>query len=151
MLVDDFLGKRGGPVFTVKPTDTLAEAARGFAEPIGGKRYSCAVVVDDDNKVVGMISLGDIVWFVGRLEERAAKLDVRNIMTEDVVTCSRDEMLEDVLKRMADRAIRHVPVIEDGKLIGLVARREAFEFLYKWAKLDADNLTEWLFTSHARY
>ena len=151
MLVEDFLGKRGGPVFTVKPTDTMSEAARGFAEPIGGKRYSCAVVVDDDDKVLGMVSLGDIVWFVGRLEERAPKLEVRNIMTEDVVSCTRGEMLEDVLKRMADRGIRHVPVIEDGKLIGLVARREAFEFLYKWAKLDADNLTEWLFTSHARY
>lgn len=151
MLVDDYLGKHGGTVFTVKPSDTMGEAARGFAEPVGGKRYSCAVVVDDAGKVVGMVSLGDIVWFVGRLEERAPKLEVRSIMTDEVIACRRDEMLEDVLKRMADKGIRHVPVIDDGKLVGLVARREALEFLYKWAKLDADNLTEWLFTSHARY
>ena len=151
MLVQEYLAKHGGPILTVKPGDTMAEAARGFSEPVGGKRYSCAVVVDDDNKVLGMLSLGDITWFVGRLEERAPKLEVRNMMTEEVVSCGRKELLEDVLKRMADGGIRHVPVIDDGKLVGLVARREALEFLYKWAKLDADNLTEWLFTSHARY
>ena len=151
MQVEEYLGKHGGPVFTVKPGDTMAEAARGFSEPIGGKKYSCAVVVEDDGTVLGMLSLGDITWFVGRLEERAPKLEVRNMMTEDVVTCGRKELLEDVLGRMAERGIRHVPVVEDGKLVGLVARREALEFLYKWAKLDAENLTDWLFTSHARY
>ncbi len=151
MQVDEYLGKQGGPVLTVKPGDTMAEAARRFSEPVGGKKYSCAVVVDDDGRVLGMLSLGDITWFVGRLEERAPKLEVRNMMTEDLVSCGRKELLEEVLGRMADRGIRHVPVVEDGKLIGLVARREALEFLYKWAKVDAENLTEWLFTSHARY
>lgn len=151
MQVEEYLGKHGRAVLTVKPTHTMAEAARGFSEPIDGKKYSCAVVVDDEEKVLGMLSLGDITWYVGRLEERAPKLEVRNMMTEDVVSCGRKELLEEVLGRMAERGIRHVPVVEDGRLIGLVARREALEFLYKWAKLDAENLTEWLFTSHARY
>jgi hypothetical protein len=42
-------------------------------------------------------------------------------------------------------------VVQDGKLIGLVARRDALEFLYQWAQVDVDHLTEWLFSSHARY
>ncbi len=151
MKVAMFLEKSGGAVLTVRPSDTIAEVARKFGEPVAGKRYSMAVVCDEDGKVQGVVSLGDITWTVGRLEDRAPKLEVHHIMTKDVVSCSRDDLLEDVLKTMAERGIRHVPVIEDGKLAGQVARREAFEFLYQWAKLDVDRLTEWLFTSHARY
>jgi CBS domain-containing protein len=72
-------------------------------------------------------------------------------MTTDVFKCGPGDVLEDVLKGMAERGVRHAPVIQDGKLYGLVARRDALEFLYQWAKVDVDHLSEWLFGSHARY
>ena len=151
MKVDSYVAQYGEQVLTVNPNNTVAEVARKFAETIGNRRYSVAVVCEEGDKVVGVVSLGDITWTVGRLEGKAPSIEAHHIMTSDVLSCTKDDMLEDVLKRMAKAGIRHMPVIENGKLAGLVARREALEFLYKWAKLDVENLTVWLFDSHARY
>lgn len=151
MKVQNYVEKYGDKVFTVSPTNTVAEVSRKFAEKIGDKQYSIAVVCEEGDKVVGIVSLGDITWTVGRLEEKAPTIEVHHIMSKDVLTCSMDDMLEDVLNRMAEHSVRHMPVVKDGKLAGLVARREALEFLYKWAKLDVDSLTDWLFTSDVRY
>ncbi|MBK8908910.1 MAG: CBS domain-containing protein [Rhodospirillales bacterium] len=151
MKVERYLGKYGGPVFTVKPDTSVAEAARRFGHPTGGKRFSVSVVVDDSERLLGIISLGDIAHALGLHEEAAAKMQVEEVMTTDVFTCRADDVLEDVLKGLAERGIRHAPVVDDGKLIGIVARREALEFLYQWAQVDVDHLTEWLFSSHARY
>jgi CBS domain-containing protein len=151
MKVERYLGKYGGPVFTVEPETTIAEASRRFGHVTGGKRFSLAVVTDSNEGVVGVISLGDIVYALGLHEEAAAKMLVKEVMTQDVFTCSPGDVLEDVLKGMAERGVRHTPVIKDGKLEGLVARRDALEFLYQWAKVDVDHLSEWLFGSHARY
>jgi CBS domain-containing protein len=151
MKVERYLGKYGGPVFTVSPETTVAETARRFGHHIEGKRYSIAVVVDGTKRVVGVVSLGDITHTLGQHEERAPHMVVKDIMTTKVHTCGPDDVVEDVLKKMAENGIRHTPVVEDGKLIGLVARRDALEFLYQWAQVDVDHLTEWLFSSHARY
>lgn len=151
MLVERYLGKYGGPVFTVSPETTIAECARRFGHMTGGKRYSVAVVVNAEDAVMGIVSLGDIVYAIGQHEGDAAKMTVADIMTPDVYTCGLDTLLEEVLRNMAERGVRHAPVVQDGKLAGLVARREALEFLYQWSQLDVDNLTGWLFSSHARY
>ncbi len=150
MKVERFLGKYGGPVFSVTPDTTVAEVARRFGHLTGGRRFSVAVVNDADGRVVGIVSLGDIAYALGQHEEAAAKMRVDEIMTRDVFTCGVDDVVEDVLKQLAERGIRHAPVVHDGKLAGLVARREALEFLYQWAQVDVDHLTEWLFSSHAR-
>ncbi len=151
MKVERYLGKYGGPVFTVSPETTVAETARRFGHHIEGKRYSVAVVVDGTQRVVGIVSLGDITHALGQHEARAPQMAVKDIMTTQVHTCDPDVIVEDVLTMMAEKGIRHAPVVQDGKLVGLVARRDALEFLYQWAQVDVDHLTEWLFSSHARY
>ena len=75
---------------------------------------------------------------------------VRDVMTTDVITCTPDDDLEDVLKRIADKGIRHVPVVQRARLAGLLVRRDALEFLYQQASLDVAHLTDWLFRSDAR-
>lgn len=151
MKVSKFLKMHGTLVLTLHPDITLAEAARRFAQTVGGRKLSMAVVCNFEDQVLGVISLGDITYALGKHEDTAAQILVRDAMTTDVIACAPDDDLEDVLKVMADKGIRHTPVIEGGKLSGLVARRDALEFLYTQTALDADNLTEWLFRSDARY
>lgn len=151
MKVSKFLKLHGMLVLTVHPDFTLAEAARRFARSVGGRRFSLAVVTTGEEQVTGVVSLGDITHALGEHEEKAAKMLVRDIMTADIASCSPDDDLENVLQRMAGSGIRHMPVLENGKLAGLVARRDALEFLYQEASLDVAHLTEWLFRSDARY
>lgn len=151
MKVSKFFKLHGMLVLTVHPDFTLAEAARRFARSVGGRRFSLAVVTNGEEQVIGVISLGDISHALGEHEDKAAGMLVRDVMTTKIESCTPDDDIEDVLKRMAGTGIRHMPVIESGKLQGIVARRDALEFLYQEASLDVANLTEWLFRSDARY
>jgi CBS domain-containing protein len=151
MKVSKLLTLHGMLVLTVSPDFTLAEAARRFAQSVGGRRFSMAVVTNADDQVEGVLSLGDIAYALGEHEAKASEMLVRSIMTTEVLTCSLDDDIETVLKTMAERGIRHMPVVQGGRLAGLVARRDALEFLYQQASLDVAHLTEWLFRSDARY
>lgn len=151
MKVSRFLHLHGTLVITVREDNTLVETARRFSQPTGGRKFSLAVVCDDTDKLMGVISLGDIAYALAQHAERAAQMLVRDVMTTDVATCAPDDSVEDVLKAMAKRGIRHVPVVADGKLAGLLARRDALEFLYQEAALDVEHLSDWLFVSEARY
>jgi CBS domain-containing protein len=151
MKISKLLKLHGMIVFTVHPDFTLAEAARRFAQPVGGRRFSAAVVTNSDDQVIGILSLGDIAHALGRNEEKAAHMLVRDVMTKEVYSCGLDDNIEDVLNIMADRGIRHMPVIDNGKLAGFLARRDALEFLYQQAALDVAHLTDYLFRSDARY
>ena len=151
MKVSKLIRLHGMLVFTVHPDNTLSETARRFANPTGGRKFSLAVVSDAQDTVVGVVSLGDITYALGQHEEGAAKMTVRDVMSTDVLTCSIDDDIEDVLKIMAERGIRHMPVVEKGRLAGLLSRRDALEFLYQQTALDMENLSDWLFISDARY
>ena len=151
MKVSKFLSLHGMVMLTAPPDFTLPEAARRFTQTVGGRRFSLAVVTDHDDQLLGVISLGDITYALGTHEEEAVNVLVRDVMTTDVVTCSPHDDLEDVLKKIADKGIRHVPVVDRDKLAGLVVRRDALEFLYQQASLDVAHLTDWLFRSDARY
>lgn len=151
MKVSKLLTMHGMLVLTVNPDFTLSEAARRFVQPVGGRRFSLAVVTNAEDQIEGVISLGDIAHALGQHEEQAAQMLVRDVMTRDALTCELDDDIEDVLRRMADAGIRHMPVAQGRRLAGLVARRDALEFLYRQASLDVAHLTEWLFRSDARY
>lgn len=151
MKVSKFIHLHGTLVMTVRPDNTLVETARRFSQPTGGRKFSLAVVCDDAEQVMGVVSLGDITNALARHGEKAASMLVRDIMTTDVSTCGPEDNVEDVLESMAKQGIRHVPVVNDDKLAGLLARRDALEFLYQQASLDVEQLSDWLFVSEARY
>lgn len=151
MKVAKFMKLHGMLVLTLHPDFNLAEASRRLAKPLGGRRFSLAIVTDVEDKVIGVLSLGDIANALGQHEESAPKMLVRDVMTRDVVCCTSDDDIEDVLQLMAKQGIRHMPVVEGNKLAGVIARRDALEFLYNQASLDAAHLTDWLFRSDARY
>lgn len=118
MLVQQILASKGDlGVITVAPGSTVQEVA-GL---LSSKRIG-AVIVSADGKVAkGIVSERDIVRELGR--RGAACLDdkVESLMTAKIVSCTRAEGTDAVLGRMTDGRFRHMPVIEDGQMVGLIS------------------------------
>jgi CBS domain-containing protein len=120
MLVHQILrakpGHLGG-VLTITPAHTVAEASRELSE----RRIGALVVSPDGSRVVGMLSERDIVREMGRRGQGCLEDRVSTIMTAEVVTCAPDDLADHVLAKMTEHRCRHVPVMRDGRLIGLIS------------------------------
>ena len=116
MRISDVLRQKGPAVATIAPDAMVHELVSNLrAHNIG------AMVVTEGETVVGIVSERDIVR---RLDERGAELlvaRVREIMTSDVVTCTPDDTVDGLAEIMTERRIRHMPVVVDGRLTGIVS------------------------------
>lgn len=149
--VQRFLDRYGHSALTVRNSDSIVDAANLFHTTVDGKKYSMAVVLDADDLVVGVLSLGDIVYALHQNREKIFSLTVADIMSKTIHAAKPSDDILALLKTMADRDIRHMPVVENGKLLGLVTRKDALEGLYDEAALELKSLTQFVFRSDARY
>ena len=117
MLVSQVIREKGGIVFTVSPGESLAEAAALLHQ----RQVGSAVVMGSGGSVVGIISERDLVRQVALLGAEALERPVSAAMTRTVIFAGPDETVDELLARMTDRRIRHLPVIKEGRLIGLVS------------------------------
>ena len=117
MNVETILAGKGRDVLTIAPDAVIADAVR----LLGAKGVGAVVVSADGKKVAGILSERDIVR--GLAEHGGALLDRRidDFMTRDVETCSGRDTDQEVLALMTERRFRHVPVVEDGELVGIVS------------------------------
>ena len=117
MTVSIILAGKGREVFTIEPNASLAAAVRLLAE----KRIGAALIVGADRRIVGIISERDIVRALA--ERGAAVLDepVSGAMTREVETCNESETIASIMERMTAGKFRHVPVVEQGRLAGIVS------------------------------
>lgn len=116
MLIAEILRSKGSDVTTVDPATSVAGLLALLAEHNIG-----AVVVAEDDEVVGIASERDVVR---RLHERGAGLltaPVREIMTAAVVTCAPGDTVDSLTVLMTEHRVRHLPVLRDGVLIGIVS------------------------------
>ena len=117
MLVEHILTEKGQNVITIEPERTLLEAARLLEE----KRVRAVVVSDAAHPVLGILSERDIVRALARKGAAAANDPVSQHMTAKVITCTRQTSINELMERMTDQRIRHVPVVENGRLDGIVS------------------------------
>lgn len=118
MLVSQILkSKADAHVMTVQPHLTVAEAA----VILGEKRIGALIVSRDGTTADGILSERDIVREVGKRGGTCLIDTVSSLMTRDPVTCSRLDTADQVLQTMTDGRFRHLPVVEDGKMIGLIS------------------------------
>jgi CBS domain-containing protein len=116
MRIADVLRNKGGAVVTVKPDATVTELLAGLAEHNIG-----AMVVVGDSGVAGIVSERDVVRQMHAHGASVLSLPVEKIMTSVVSTCSKADTLDSLTRLMTEHRVRHVPVLEDGKLIGIVS------------------------------
>jgi CBS domain-containing protein len=116
MQVENILQSKGRAVFTVTAGSTIAEAV----ELLNAKKIG-AVVVVDGKKVVGILSERDVVRHLGKDWDALASRPVSDVMTKAVVSVSRFATVADVMERMTEKRIRHMPIVDNGELVGIVS------------------------------
>ncbi len=116
MNIASILATKGGRVITIRPEQSVGEAVRVLA----GHNIGALVVVDQALTPVGILSERDIVRAAAR-SEQAFGQRVSEIMTRDVITGLPHDDLLSVANTMTDRRIRHLPVVDGGRLVGIVS------------------------------
>lgn len=116
MRIADVLRNKGAAVMTINPDATVAELLAGLAEHNIG-----AMVVSGPDGVAGIVSERDVVRALHKHGASVLARPVAKIMTPVVSTCTKSDLVDDISVLMTENRVRHVPVVENGKLLGIVS------------------------------
>lgn len=117
MIVKSIVDNKGRDVVTIEPSASLDSAAKVLAE----RRIGAVVVLGAEDRVVGILSERDIVRAISERGADAMQEPVAQVMTRKVATCTLDESIHSIMERMTAGKFRHVPVIEQGRLAGIIS------------------------------
>lgn len=117
MYVDTILKKKGDTVVTVEPGCLVSKASQILHE----NRIGAALVKDGSGKIVGILSERDIVRGVAVNQETCLAMKVSDLMTHPVISCVPTDGIDKIMELMTDRRIRHLPVMDGGKLLGIIS------------------------------
>ena len=142
MLVRDILNKKGNKVFTSSPDTLIGEIANTLVkENIG------AIVIIEKDLVVGILSERDIVrGFTEKKSVRSTK--AKELMTKNVITCNTKNTTEELLELMVKKHFRHIPVVENNKLIGIISIGDLVKDRTKRLKKEIDQLKSYVTKSY---
>ena len=140
MLVSQILKDKGDLVFTASPNDTVAKAAGLLYE----RKVGAMVVVDADGSVVGILSERDIVGGVYSHGPAVGELGVADLMTRDVVICTPDDTIETIMNGMTQRRVRHLPVMDEAQLVGIVSIGDIVKHRLELSEMEVSSLRQYV-------
>lgn len=117
MQISDILSHKGSEVVSILPSETLAAAAKKLTQ----HRIGALVVRDRLGRIVGMISERDVVIALAQRSVDALTTPVSEAMSPDVITCRPGDAVRDIMALITVKRIRHVPVCDGDRLLGLVS------------------------------
>jgi CBS domain-containing protein len=117
MTVSIILAGKGRDVVTIEPSASLAQAVRVLAE----KRIGAALILGADKRIAGIISERDIVRALAARGATVLDEPVSQTMTRKVETCNENEAVATIMERMTAGKFRHMPVVDQGRVIGVVS------------------------------
>lgn len=131
--VAKLLGGKGDAVFSVRPNDTIHSVVNTLKD----KRIGAVVVTDQNGALQGILSERDIVRRMADTPGQTLPQAVEELMTKDVKSCTPDDLLNDVLKTMTEGRFRHMPVLKDGNLCGVITIGDVVHFRLKELEYEA--------------
>ena len=140
MRINDVIRRKGGDVVTVKPDDTVARLLELLAE----HRIGALVVSVDGASIEGIVSERDVVRQLHRRGPDILSVTVSQIMTTSVETCDLDADTQDLAQQMTDRRIRHIPVVHEGRLLGIVSIGDVVKQRLDELQTERDSLVGYL-------
>lgn len=117
MMVKHILADKGQDVFTLRPDATIMDALSSLAE----HNVGALIVTDADMAVKGILSERDVVRAISRHGRAALDRTVTELMTSKVQTCTEESTVPELMETMTTGRFRHLPVVHDGRLIGVVS------------------------------
>jgi CBS domain-containing protein len=143
MTVKAILLRKGGDVVTIAPTVQLADAVKLLAE----RRIGAIVVTGPADRVAGILSERDIVRVLAERGPAVLDEQVGSIMTRNVVTCTSAETVTDIMERMTAHRFRHLPVVEQNTLIGIISIGDVVKRRVEEIEGESNALREYIATA----
>jgi CBS domain-containing protein len=138
MLIRDVLHLKGGDVVKVRAADTVALAVRKLAQ----HRIGAVVVENQWMKLVGIFSERDFVNAIAREGAAVLGFDVQQLMSSPIISCHSSDRIDAALVAMTLAKIRHLPVIDDGKLRGIISIGDLVKYRLDEKELEANVLLD---------
>ncbi|MFW6300151.1 MAG: CBS domain-containing protein [Oceanicaulis sp.] len=134
------LSEKGDAVYTVRPSDTLAQAAA----TLSAHKVGAAVVVDEAGAPVGVFSERDLAKAVGAHGGDALARAVDTVMSTDLVCAEPGVAIDDLMGLMTDRRVRHIIILDDGALAGVVSIGDVVKRKIAEAEAEAESLKAYI-------
>ncbi|MBX6321637.1 MAG: CBS domain-containing protein [Rhodospirillaceae bacterium] len=143
MHVKAILESKGREVVTARPDETVAAAA----ERLSSRRIGAVVVLDERGLPAGILSERDIVAGLARHGEAVTRMTVGELMSRPVRSCRPHDTVDGVMQVMTNRRVRHLPVLDDGRLVGIVSIGDVVKFRLELSEMEVDSLRQYVLES----
>ena len=143
MTVRAILSRKGRDVATIAPMASLSEAVRLLAQ----RRIGAVVVTGPDDRVAGILSERDIVRSLSERGPAALDDNVAAVMTRKVMTCTEAETVAAIMERMTAGKFRHLPVVEQGRLAGIISIGDVVKWRLEEIEGETNALREYIATA----
>lgn len=142
MKVSVLLEQKGRTVHTTNRATSVADASKTLVEC----RIGALLVVDDAEQAVGILSERDIVVGMAAKGADLTKISVDALMTTDVIKCAPDDSVVQLMAKMTERRVRHLPVYDGDRLVGIVSIGDAVKSRIEEIEAEATALREYIAT-----
>ncbi len=140
MQVAHILKAKGTAVHNVPPETTIGEVVHALSR----RRVGAVLVLASDGRIVGIISERDVIHGLADHGARLLDLKVADIMTKAVVSCTPEHTVDEIMREMTNRRIRHLPVLKDGKLAGIISIGDVVKSRLEELSAESDMLRNYI-------
>ena len=142
MIVSQILKSKGSQVHTVSKKTSIIEVACLLAS----KRIGATVIIDQNRSVEGIISERDIVRGLSKYGAKVLDMPVEDLMTKNVITRGVECQIDDLRREMTNSRIRHLPILDNGKLVGLISIGDVVKNRVEELQAEGDMLRDYIAT-----
>ena len=140
MNVGGILKEKGRQVETAGPGATLNE----IAEVLGSRKIGALIIVEDNGKIAGILSERDIVRAIANDGPSALKKPASAYMTKKVITCKESDTVTDLMGSMSKGRFRHLPVVTNGQLTGIISIGDVVKQRIAEAEFEAEEMKRYI-------
>jgi CBS domain-containing protein len=142
MIVSQILKSKGSQVHTISRTTSIMEVSCLLAS----KRIGATVIIDQNGLVEGIISERDIVRGLANYGAKVLDMPVEDLMTRNVITRGAESQIDELRWEMTNSRIRHLPILDNGKLVGLISIGDVVKNRVEELQAEGDMLRDYIAT-----